>query len=99
MSCGKAMLSAVEQADGDRQAEQSVGSQLQQHAGEDDAAGGRRFGVRQRKPGVDGEERHLDREAGQQPQQNPLALGIGLSDVRAYWTIDAMSNVPAWYPR
>ena len=42
--------------------DQTIGAGLQQEAGENDAAGGRRVGVRVGKPGVQREERELDGE-------------------------------------
>ena len=38
-------------------------------------AGGWGFGVGQGKPGVDGEERDFDGEAGEQGEQHPISLG------------------------
>ena len=66
-----------EQADGNGEADETVGSELEQDAGEDDAAGCGRFGMRQGKPGVDGEEGHFDGEAGQEGKEDPISLLIG----------------------
>ena len=64
-------VARADQADRHREAQQAVRAELQQHAGEDDRAGGRRFGVRQRQPGVHREQRHLHREAGEERRAAP----------------------------
>ena len=48
-----------------REAEEAVNAQLEEHAGEIDATAGGGLDVRQRQPGVEGHDRHLDGEAGQ----------------------------------
>ena len=44
----------------DREANEAVAAKLQEHAGEDDGACSWGLNVRVRKPGVEGEHRHLD---------------------------------------
>ena len=58
---------------GQRQAQpqEAVGAHLEQHAGQEHAAGRRRLDVGQRQPGVHREQRHLDREAGHHGQEDP----------------------------
>ena len=53
---------AVRRVGKQRQAEaqDAVGAELQHHAGQNHRAGGGRFGVRVRQPGVQREQRHLD---------------------------------------
>ena len=60
-----------------RQAEahKAVGAHLQQHAGQHDAARGRRVGMRVGQPGVEREHRHLDGEAQEQRQEDQVLGG------------------------
>ena len=60
----------------ERESHQAVGAHLQQHAGQDDRAGGRRLHVRVRQPRVEREERHLDRKRDGKGQEEP-ALRLG----------------------
>ena len=55
----------------EREAHQAVGAHLQQHAGQDDRAGGGRLHVRVGQPGVEREQRHLDRERDGERQEEP----------------------------
>jgi hypothetical protein len=53
-------------------ADQAVATHLEQHRGQDHRAGGGRFDVRIRQPGVEGEDRHFDRKGdgkGQEEQR------------------------------
>ena len=54
------------------EAQQTVGAHLQQHAGQQNRAGGRRFDVRVRQPGVQREQRHLHREGDEEAEKEPL---------------------------
>ena len=49
---------------------QAVAAHLEQHARQEDRPGRRRLDVGQRQPGVEREHRHLDREAGQEQQED-----------------------------
>ena len=61
-----------------READEAVAADLQQHAGEDHRARGRRLDVRVGQPGVDRPHRHLDREAGEEGEEQPgLRLAAG----------------------
>ena len=60
------------------EADEAVGAHLQQHAGQDDRAGGRRLDVRVGQPGVEREHRHLDREAEEEGQEHPELQTAGL---------------------
>ncbi len=53
------------------EAQEAVGADLQKHAGQEDAAGRGGFRMRQRQPGVQRKERHLDGKAGEQGQKQP----------------------------
>ena len=57
------------------EAQVAVHAELQQHAGEDDRAGRRRLGVGVRQPGVEREDRHLDRERERRRRQKSSACG------------------------
>ena len=54
------------------EAQQTVGSHLQQHAGQQDGTCRRRFHVRVRQPGVKREERNLDGERYEESEEQPL---------------------------
>ena len=55
----------------EREAHQAVGAHLQQHAGQNHRAGGRRLHVRVGQPGVQREQRHLDREGQREGEEQP----------------------------
>jgi hypothetical protein len=55
----------------EREPQQAVGPHLQQHAGEDHGSRGGRLDVRVRQPGVEGEERHLDRKRDSEGEEHP----------------------------
>ena len=55
-----------------READEAVAAELQQHAGEDHRARGRRLDVGVGQPGVDRPHRQLDREAGEEGEEQPL---------------------------
>ena len=55
-----------------REAQEAVGAHLQQNAGQDHGAGGRRLHVRVGQPGVEGEHRHFDGEADEERPEHPL---------------------------
>ena len=68
-----------------READEAVAAHLQEHAGEDHRARGRRLDVGVGKPGMDRPHRHLHREAGEEGEPEPgLRLGreIGRHQVR-----------------
>ncbi len=54
------------------EAQESVSPHLQQHAGQNHRARGRRLHVRIRQPGVEREHRHLDGEAEEEGPEDPL---------------------------
>ena len=55
-----------------READKAVAAELQQNAGEDDRARGRRLDMRVGQPGVDRPHRHLDRERGEKREPQPF---------------------------
>ena len=59
------------------EAQDAVGAELQHHAREDHGAGGGRFGVRVGQPGVQREERHLDRERQEERAEEQQFRGGG----------------------
>ena len=59
------------------EAEEAVPAHLQQHAGQHHRDRGRRLDVRVRQPRVERDDRHLDREPGEERDEDPL-LEIGL---------------------
>ena len=54
-----------------RETDEAIAAHLQQHARQDDRPSGRRLNVRIGQPGVDRPHRHLDREAGEEGQEQP----------------------------
>ena len=66
-----AKCSAAVREQREREPHQAVGAHLQQHAGQDDRAGGRRLDVRVGQPGVERKQRHLDRERERERQEEP----------------------------
>ena len=58
----------------DTEAQQAVGAHLQEHAGKDDRAGGRRLRVRVGQPSVHGEKRHFHCERDCERDEEPAAL-------------------------
>ena len=80
------------------EAQDAVGADLQHHAREDHGAGRGRFGVRVRQPGVQREERHLDRE-GQEERAEKQQFGGAARSVSGPTGSGsgcrAESNVPA----
>ena len=62
------------------QPQKAVGAELQQHAGQQHAAGRRRFDVRQRQPGVQRKHRHLDHEPGRERQEQRDLQSAGRAD-------------------
>ncbi len=58
--------------EGQVEADQTIGAHLQQHAGQDDGAGRRRFGVGVGQPGVEGKDRHLDGEGQEETQEEQV---------------------------
>ena len=54
-----------------RESHAAVRAHLQQHAGQNHRAGGRRLDVRVGQPGVEREQRHLDRERERERQEEP----------------------------
>ena len=60
------------------QAQETIRAQLEQHARQDHRAGGRRFGVRIRQPGVERPDRNLDRKGDDKcPEGNRLDRADG----------------------
>ena len=55
------------------EAQEAVGAELQHDAGEDHRAGRRRLGVGVGQPGVEREQRHLDREGDGEAEEQPAA--------------------------
>ena len=62
--------------EGHGEAEEAVGPHLQEHAGQDDRAGGGRLDVGVGQPGVEREHRHLDGEGQGEGREE---AGIGLA--------------------
>ena len=58
-----------------QEADQAVGADLEQQAGQDHGAGGGRLGVRVGQPGVHGERRQLHGEGGEEAQHEPGGRG------------------------
>ena len=66
-----------------REAQEAVAAHLQEHAGEDHRAGGRRLDMGVRQPGVDRPHRHLDREAREEGKPQPeLQSGVEPISIR-----------------
>ncbi len=65
LACGKS---------GSREAEEAVGAELQEDAGEDHRAARGRLDVGVRQPGVEGEHRHLDGESQREGREEPELL-------------------------
>ena len=59
-----------------READEAVGSHLQQDAGQDDRARGGRLDVRVGQPGVEREHRHLDGEAQEEGEEEPESAKV-----------------------
>ena len=57
--------------EGQREADETVCSHLQENAGEDDGAGGGRFDVCVGQPGVEGEHWDFDREPEEEGEEEP----------------------------
>ena len=58
------------------EAQNTVGAHLQHDAGQHDGARGRRFHVRVGQPGVQREQRHLDREGDEERQEQQQLLRV-----------------------
>ena len=69
---------------------QAVGPHLQHHAREDHRAGRGRLDVRVREPGVEREQRHLDRERQREREEEPELLVKGLRHVVELQQIEAV---------
>ena len=59
------------------EAQEAVGAELEQDAGQDHRAGGRRLGVGVGQPGVEREQRHLDREGDGEAEEEPARWSAG----------------------
>ena len=75
------------------EAQHAVGAHLQQHAGQDHRAGGRRLDVGVGQPGVQRKDRHLDGEGQEEGREEPE---LGLVRPGARLRKSARSMLPAW---
>ena len=86
--------------EGKREADEAVGSHLQQNAGQDDGAGGGGFHVRVGQPGVEGEHRHFDgegEEEAQEQQRGDVRTVVGINLRRGFVESLEAEGVDAGY--
>ncbi len=93
------MSTGAAQTDGlgeqlDAEAQEAVGAELQHHRGQDDRAGGGRLGVGIGQPGVQREQRHLDREGDCEGDEDPACRrSVEIARLSVIATMSKVSGV------